>query len=131
MGEPMQVGFIGTGTMGNPMARCLIEAGHRLTVHDIRREAATNLCELGADWADSPRAVAEASQVVFTSLPGPVEVEDTLLNPETGILSGFSGGETFIDMTTNSPTVFRRIAEACKSRGVEVLDARSAVARRA
>ena len=73
----MQVGFIGTGTMGNPMARCLIEAGHHLTVHDIRREAATNLCELGADWADSPRAVAEASQVVFTSLPGPVEVEDT------------------------------------------------------
>ena len=119
----MQLGFIGTGTMGNPMARCLIEAGHRLTVHDIRREAATNLCELGADWADSPRAVAAASQVVFTSLPGPVEVEDTVLNPETGILAGLAQGGAFIDMTTNSPKVFQQIAEVCKSRGVEVLDA--------
>ena len=47
MSELMQLGFIGTGTMGNPMARCLIEAGHRLTVHDTRREATTNLCEVG------------------------------------------------------------------------------------
>ena len=123
MSEPMELGFIGTGTMGNPMARCLIEAGHRLTIHDIRREATTNLCELGANWADSPRAVAASSQVVFTSLPGPVEVEETVLNPDTGILAGLANGGAFIDMTTNSPKVFRRIAEVCKSRGVEVLDA--------
>ena len=123
MSEQMQLGFIGTGTMGNPMARCLIEAGHRFTVHDIRREATTNLCELGANWADSPRAVAASSQVVFTSLPGPAEVEETVLNPDTGILSGMASGGAFIDMTTNSPKVFRRIAEVCKSRGVEVLDA--------
>ena len=123
MSELMQLGFIGTGTMGNPMARCLIEAGHRLTVHDTRREATTNLCELGANWADNPRAVAASSQVVFTSLPGPVEVEETVLNPDTGILAGLASGGAFIDMTTNSPKVFRRIAEVCKSRGVEVLDA--------
>ena len=123
MSEPMELGFIGTGTMGNPMTRCLIEAGHRLTIHDIRREATTNLCELGANWADSPRAVAASSQVVFTSLPGPVEVEETVLNPDTGILAGLANGGAFIDMTTNSPKVFRRIAEVCKSRGVEVLDA--------
>ena len=123
MSEQMQLGFIGTGTMGNPMARCLIEAGHRLTIHDIRREATTNLCELGANWADSPRAVAASSQVVFTSLPGPVEVEETVLNPDTGILAGLANGGAFIDMTTNSPKVFRRIAEVCKSLGVEVLDA--------
>ena len=123
MSEQMQLGFIGTGTMGNPMARCLIEAGHRLTVHDIRREATTNLCELGANWADSPRAVAASSQVVFTSLPGPVEVEETVLHPDTGILAGLASGGAFIDMTTNSPKVFQRIAEVCKSRGVEVLDA--------
>ncbi|MEC8858141.1 MAG: NAD(P)-binding domain-containing protein, partial [Chloroflexota bacterium] len=43
----MNLGFIGTGTMGNPMVRCLIDAGHRLTVHDVRREATTNLCEMG------------------------------------------------------------------------------------
>ena len=71
--------------MGNPMAGCLIDAGHRVTVHDLRREATTNLCELGAIWADSPRAVAEASEVVFTSLPGPKEVERVVLDPSLGL----------------------------------------------
>ena len=58
----MNIGFVGTGTMGNPMARCPIDAGHRVTVHDLPRESTTNLCELGAHWANSPRAVAEASE---------------------------------------------------------------------
>ena len=53
----MQLGFVGTGTMGKPMARCLLEAGHHLTVHDLRREATTELCAAGARWADTPRAV--------------------------------------------------------------------------
>ena len=119
----MQLGFIGTGTMGNPMVRCLIEGGHRLTVHDLNRRATTNLCEMGAQWADSPRAVAEQSQVVFTSLPGPTEVERVLLEPSDGALAGMGPGTAYIDMTTNSPTVFRRLAEVCKLRGVEVLDA--------
>lgn len=119
----MRLGFIGTGTMGNPMARCLIEAGHQLTVHDTRREATTNLCEMGAHWADNPKAVAEQSQVVFTSLPGPAQVESVLLDPSTGVLAGLAPGNAYIDMTTNSPTVFRRVAEECKARGVEVLDA--------
>jgi 3-hydroxyisobutyrate dehydrogenase-like beta-hydroxyacid dehydrogenase len=70
----MQLGFVGTGTMGNPMAKCLIEGGHNVTVHDIRREATTNLCEMGASWADSPRSASEACDVVFTSLPGPPEM---------------------------------------------------------
>ena len=119
----MQVGFVGTGTMGNPMARCLIEAGHRLTVHDLRREATTNLCELGARWADTPRAVAEASEVVFTSLPGPAEVAQGVLDSVRGILAGFPRGGAYIDTTTNAPSVFRSIAEVCRARGVEVLDA--------
>ncbi len=82
----MKLGFIGTGTMGNPMSRCLIDGGHQLTVHDLRREATTNLCEMGAAWADSPRAVAEASEIVFTSLPGPVEMEQVVQDLSTGIL---------------------------------------------
>ncbi len=64
----MKLGYIGTGTMGNPMAKALIEAGHDVAVHDLRRDSTTNLCELGAIWAGSPRALAEASEVVFTSL---------------------------------------------------------------
>jgi 3-hydroxyisobutyrate dehydrogenase-like beta-hydroxyacid dehydrogenase len=119
----MHLGFVGTGTMGNPMARCLLEAGHTLMVYDARREATANLCTLGAGWADHPRAVAERSDVVFTSLPGPAEVESVVLDPTTGILAGLRSGGAYIDMTTNAPRVFRRIAEVCRARGVEVLDA--------
>jgi 3-hydroxyisobutyrate dehydrogenase-like beta-hydroxyacid dehydrogenase len=119
----MQVGFIGTGTMGNPMARCLIDAGLQVTVHDVRRAATTNLCELGARWAESPRALAEASDVVFTSLPGPGEVKQVVLDPADGVLSGLRTGAAYIDTTTNSPAVFRQVAVECRARGVEVLDA--------
>ena len=58
----MRLGFVGTGTMGHPMAACLLDAGHELTVNDLRREATTDLCERGAHWADTPREVAEASE---------------------------------------------------------------------
>ena len=118
----MQLGYIGTGTMGNPMAKALIEAGHAVTVHDLRRESATNLCDMGANWAATPRELAEASDVVFTSLPGPVEAEQVLTNPDSGILAGLKQGGTWIDTTTNSPTVVRRLAEICKQSGVEMLD---------
>ncbi len=118
----MQLGYIGTGTMGNPMAKALIEAGHTVTVHDLRRESATNLCELGADWAATPRELAEASELVFTSLPGPVESEQVLTDPDTGILAGLKRGGTWIDTTTNSPTMIRRLAEVCKQRGIDMLD---------
>jgi 3-hydroxyisobutyrate dehydrogenase len=64
----MRLGFVGTGTMGNPMARCLLDAGHALTVYDVRREATANLCERGARWADNPHAVAQASEVVVHSM---------------------------------------------------------------
>jgi 3-hydroxyisobutyrate dehydrogenase-like beta-hydroxyacid dehydrogenase len=94
-----------------------------VTVHDLRREATTNLCELGARWADNPRAVAEASEAVFTSLPGPAEVEKGLLDPSTGILAGLRPGGAYIDMTTNAPPLVRRLAEVCQARGVEMLDA--------
>jgi 3-hydroxyisobutyrate dehydrogenase len=119
----MRIGFVGTGTMGNPMARCLIDAGHQLTVHDLRREATADLCGRGARWADSPRATAEASEVVFTSLPGPPQVQHAVLDPSTGILAGLKSGAGYVDLTTNAPDVVRRIAEACRTRGVAMLDA--------
>ena len=71
----MRVGFIGLGNMGGPMALNMIKAGHALTVHDIRREAAEAHLAAGAQWADSPAAVAAQSEVVVTSLPGPKDVE--------------------------------------------------------
>jgi 3-hydroxyisobutyrate dehydrogenase-like beta-hydroxyacid dehydrogenase len=119
----MRLGFVGTGTMGAPMARCLIDAGHQLTVYDVRPDATAALCARGARSAEDPAAVASGSEVVFTSLPGPAEVENTALDPETGILTALQEGGAYIDMTTNSPSVARRVAEACRVRGVDMLDA--------
>ena len=118
----MNLGYIGTGVMGNPMAKALIEAGHSVTVHDLNRESATNLCEMGANWADDPRQLSESSEVVFTSLPGPVQAENVLTNPDTGILSGLRVGGTWVDTTTNSPTMIHKLASLCKQRGIEMLD---------
>ena len=119
----MRIGFIGTGTMGTPIAGCLIAAGHRLTVYDIRRKATDTLRQQGADVAQTPRALAEASEVVFTSLPGPKEVEAAALDPETGLLAGLPGGSAYIDLTTNAPETVRRVAAASRERGVAFLDA--------
>jgi 3-hydroxyisobutyrate dehydrogenase len=118
----MNVGFVGTGHMGNPIARHLIRAGHTLTVNDKRQEAAANLVELGAVWADHPAAVAEASEVVFTSLPGPPEVDDATFGAN-GLLDGASAGMVHVDLSSNLPSAVRRVAQLEKARGVAFLDA--------
>ncbi|HLZ69818.1 MAG TPA: NAD(P)-binding domain-containing protein [Dehalococcoidia bacterium] len=117
----MDVGFIGLGNMGNPMARNLIRAGHQLVVYDLREDAAANLIELGARWAASPRAVAEQCRVAFTSLPGPPEVERVLLGPD-GVLAGAARGSVVFDLSSNAPAVIRRIAAQAADQGVIVLD---------
>lgn len=119
----MQIGFIGTGVMGDLMARCLLEAGHELAVYDRRPEATADLCDKGARWADGPRSIAAGSQVVFTSLPGPTEVEQVVFDPLNGILAGIRPGSCYIDTTTSSSTLMRKVAHACLERGIEVLDA--------
>ena len=118
----MKVGFIGLGTMGASMAYNCLQGGSEMVVHDIRREAATPHLEAGAVWADSPRAVAEASEIVFTSLPGPVEVEAVGLGDD-GILEGMSEGKVYFDLSTSTPTLIRRIHEQAAARGIHVLDA--------
>ena len=119
----MRLGFVGTGTMGAPMALCLIDAGHELTVYDTRPAATAPLAARGAREAGSPAEVGRHSEVVFTSLPGPREVEYAVLDSATGILAGLAAGGAYIDMTTNAPAVARRIAEACSTRSVDMLDA--------
>ena len=110
----MRVGFIGLGTMGASIAHNVIKGGFQLTVHDVRPDAAEAHLALGADWADSPSAVAQASDVVFTSLPGPKEVEAVVLG-EDGLSEGMSAGSAYFDLSTNSPTVVRRIHAALSS----------------
>ena len=118
----MKVGFIGLGTMGGSMAFNTIQGGHELVVHDIRRESATRHLEAGATWADSPREVAEASDIVFTSLPGPTEVEAVFLGDD-GILQGMSPGKVYFDLSTSTPNLIRRLHDIASGQGVQVLDA--------
>ena len=118
----MKLAFIGTGNMGNPMAANLIKAGHQLTVHELRREAATNLLEMGAQWADSPKEAVLGKEAVFTSLPVPRDVEAVVLG-EDGILEGAAEGTIHVDLSTNSPTVVRRLHQVSSEKGVAVLDA--------
>ena len=118
----MNVGFVGLGIMGGGMAMNIRNGGHEMVVHDLRPEAATPLLEAGAKWADNPQQVAESSEVVFTSLPGPVEVEAVALG-EASLLQGMGPGQTYLDLSTNSPTVVRRIHQAFTGKGVDMLDA--------
>jgi 3-hydroxyisobutyrate dehydrogenase len=104
------------------MAYNTIQGGHELVVHDIRRASATRHLEAGATWADSPREVAEASDIVFTSLPGPTEVEAVFLG-EDGILQGMSAGKVYFDLSTSTPNLIRRIHDIASGQGVDVLDA--------
>jgi 3-hydroxyisobutyrate dehydrogenase-like beta-hydroxyacid dehydrogenase len=119
----MRIGFVGTGTMGTPIAGCLVAAGHQLTVYDIRPEATAVLAGQGAAVADSPHWAALGAEAVFTSLPGPREVESAVLEPQTGILAGLREGAAYIDLTTNAPATSRRLAAAAAERGVAFLDA--------
>jgi 3-hydroxyisobutyrate dehydrogenase len=118
----MKVGFIGLGTMGDSMASNIRVAGYELVVHDIRRDAATPHLAAGAAWADTPRKVAEAADVVFTSLPGPAEVETVALG-DNGLLAGMSAGKAYFDLSTNSPGLVRRLHTVFAARGIHLLDA--------
>ena len=86
----MQVGFIGLGTMGASMATNLQKAGYKLVVHDLCQNSATPHLNAGAQWAESPKVLAAQCQVIFTSLPGPPEVEAVALAP-TGCSRGWRG----------------------------------------
>ena len=116
------VGFVGLGTMGGKMAASLQRAGYDLVVHDVSRAAAATHIEAGAVWANSALELAAAVEVVFTSLPGPVEVESVAL-ADDGLLAGMSSGGTLFDLSTNSPTVVRRIHEVFAERQLHMLDA--------
>jgi 3-hydroxyisobutyrate dehydrogenase len=118
----MKAGFIGTGNMGNHMARNLIKGGVELVVHDVRREACANLIELGATWADSPREVASQSSVVFTSLPGPRQVDEVAL-AENGIYAGAAPGSIHVDLSSNSLSTVKRLAVLAAQRNLGFLDA--------
>jgi 3-hydroxyisobutyrate dehydrogenase-like beta-hydroxyacid dehydrogenase len=118
----MKVGFIGLGTMGSGMALNVLKGGHELVVHDINRDAVGLHLEAGAAWADTPQQVMEVSEVVFTSLPGPPEVQAVALG-ENGLIHGLRPGKVYFDLSTNSPTLLRHIHDEFAKVGGHVLDA--------
>ena len=117
-----RVGWIGTGVMGASMCGHLIDKGFTATVYNRSRGKADGLLERGAQWADSPRAVAENSDVIFSIVGFPADVRGVLLG-ETGALAGCQSGNVLVDMTTSEPSLAIEIYEAAKAHGVGSVDA--------
>ena len=118
----MQLGFIGVGNIGTPMCRHLIEAGHTVVAYDVSEANLSRIVNLGAQAAASPKAVAQACEVVFSSLPGPREVEQVALG-EDGIIAAARPGLIYIDLSTNFPSVAQRICATLAEQGVAMIDA--------
>lgn len=118
----MKIAFVGLGNMGKYMAANLLKAGHEMTVNDLRPEAAAELIENGANWADSPRSAAQGAEAVFLSLPAPPDVE-LVVTADDGVLAGLTAGATIIDLSTNSPSMVRKLGAVAAEKGVGFLDA--------
>jgi 3-hydroxyisobutyrate dehydrogenase len=118
----MHIGWIGTGVMGNAMCGHMIAAGHRVHVYTRTRDKAANLLSSGAQWCDSPQAVARNSAVIFSIVGSPQDVQETILGSR-GVLEGARTGAVIIDMTTSSPGLAANIFDQAGAKGVAALDA--------
>ena len=117
-----RVGWIGTGVMGRWMCQHLMSKGYSATVYNRSRDKTKVLLDGGAAWADTPRAVAERSDVVFAIVGFPVDVREVFLGPQ-GALAGSRAGSVLVDMTTSEPSLAREIYESARARGVGSVDA--------
>src|SRR5262245_30896849 len=117
-----RVGWIGTGVMGRWMCQHLMTKGYKATVYNRSRDKAEPLIEAGAAYADSPKAVAERSDVVFAIVGFPPDVREVFLGPN-GALAGSRPGMAFVDMTTSEPSLAQEIYKGAQAKGVAALDA--------
>jgi 3-hydroxyisobutyrate dehydrogenase len=120
--QQTRIGWIGTGVMGRSMCEHILDAGYRVTVYNRTRSKADALVERGARWADSPRDVAAASDVVFSIVGFPDDVREVILGDD-GALAGAKSGSVLVDMTTSRPALAVEIADAAAKRGVVSIDA--------
>jgi len=118
----MKVGFIGLGRMGQGMARNLLKSGVPLMVYDVSPAAVETLTKAGAQAATSVAELARQVDVLFTSLPGPVQVEEVVLGPK-GVMENMKPGLVLFDLSTSSLALNRRIHAAFSERGASMLDA--------
>jgi 2-hydroxy-3-oxopropionate reductase len=116
-----KVGFVGLGIMGGAIAGNLLAAGHEIVVHNRTRTKAEQLIAYGVRVADSPRELAEVSDIIITMLPGPPEVEE-VVSGEGGLLEGTAEGSLIVDMSTSSPILAQQLAHTARERGVRMLD---------
>jgi 3-hydroxyisobutyrate dehydrogenase-like beta-hydroxyacid dehydrogenase len=117
-----RIGFIGLGLMGQHMARRLLEAGYRLTVWNRTADKAKTLCAAGATWADSPKVLAQASDVVISMVTDSAASEEVACGPD-GVLEGARPGLVLIDMSSITPEMSRSVAARARAKGVAMLDA--------
>jgi 3-hydroxyisobutyrate dehydrogenase-like beta-hydroxyacid dehydrogenase len=116
------IGFVGLGTIGGAIAGNIRRAGYPMMVHDIRPQAIQPLVDGGSRRAESAAEVARHCRVVFTSLPGPPEVEEVALGPN-GLLQGIHCDSLYVDLSSSNPDLIRRIAAEFQLRGAQVMDA--------
>jgi 3-hydroxyisobutyrate dehydrogenase-like beta-hydroxyacid dehydrogenase len=117
----MNVGFIGLGTMGAPMARNVMKRGHALTVFDVVPAAVVSIVAAGARAGATPKDVAAASDIVITMLPDAPDVERVALGPE-GVVAGIRAGAIYVDMSTIDPATTRKVGAAIADRGAAMID---------
>jgi 3-hydroxyisobutyrate dehydrogenase len=117
-----RIGWIGTGVMGSAMCGRLMDAGYAATVHNRTRSKAEPLLARGAQWAATPQAVAESSDVIFSIVGYPSDVREVILSPK-GALAGCREGSIIVDMTTSEPSLAEEIAAKAAERGVTAIDA--------
>lgn len=120
--EKTRVGWIGTGVMGRSMCGHILDAGYRVTVFNRTKAKSHSLIERGARWADSPRQVAAASDVVLSIVGYPEDVREVILGSQ-GVLAGAKSGDVIVEMTTSQPALAVEIAEAGLQKGVVSIDA--------
>jgi 3-hydroxyisobutyrate dehydrogenase len=117
-----RLGWIGTGVMGLSMCGHLLAKGYTVTVHNRTKPKAQPLLDKGATWAESPRAVARQSDVIFTMVGYPRDVREVYFSDD-GVLAALKPGSVVIDMTTTNPALSKQIYAAAKAKGVEAIDA--------
>ena len=116
------IGFVGLGTIGGVIAKNIQRAGYSMCIHDVRLAAVKPLVDGGAQYATSPAEVTRECAVVFTSLPGPPQVEQVALGPN-GLVHGLHDGSIYVDLSSSSADLIRRIDAEFASHGARVMDA--------
>lgn len=115
------LGFVGLGAMGSRVTKRLLDAGHTVTGYNRTRSKAQWLLDAGMRWGESPRAVAEAADIVFSMVTNTVALHE-VTGGENGILAGLSAGKVYIDMSTVSPAISRHLSERVAEKGARMLD---------